>query len=180
MACFCMLLCGFPLFFLSFFPLMTENMKKLVLTQKQTIFTSKRHAEHLFAGQNTQYMGKYQSKKDSFSAILSKVALGYKSLNTSNVQSNQTIPISMHESKRLWLGKIYSEINCKFNYLGKASAVQLQQNFEDKQLPQTKIRLKTHCFQCQKLKPAYNFSKHIFTILSHHSLCFSISRLYFF
>ena len=42
--------------FLSFFPLMTKKMKKLVCKQKQMILTSKRHAEHPFTGQNTQHM----------------------------------------------------------------------------------------------------------------------------
>ena len=31
-------------------------MKKLVLTQKQMILSSKQHVEHLFAGQNTQHL----------------------------------------------------------------------------------------------------------------------------
>ena len=41
-------------FFLSFFPLLMEKDKKLVFMQKQMISTSKRPAEHPFAGQNTQ------------------------------------------------------------------------------------------------------------------------------
>ena len=36
---------------------MTEKDKKLVFTQKQTISTSQRHAEHPFTGQNTQHIG---------------------------------------------------------------------------------------------------------------------------
>ena len=41
---------------LHFFLFVTEkDEKKLVLTQKQMILTSKQHAEHPYAGQNTQH-----------------------------------------------------------------------------------------------------------------------------
>ena len=44
----------FPFFFLSFFRLLREKYKKIVLMQKQMILSSERHAEQPFAGQNTQ------------------------------------------------------------------------------------------------------------------------------
>ena len=44
------------IFALSFFLLLMEKDKKLVLTQKQLIMTGKWHAEHLFAGRNTQHL----------------------------------------------------------------------------------------------------------------------------
>ena len=46
-----MFLCGFLFFFLYFVPLVTE---KVVLVSKKLISTNKRHAEHPFAGRNTQ------------------------------------------------------------------------------------------------------------------------------
>ena len=45
-----------PLFFLSFFLLVTERDEKLVFKQKQMISSSERHAKHLFAGQSTQHV----------------------------------------------------------------------------------------------------------------------------
>ena len=52
--CFSVLFLRSPLFFLSFFLLVTERDEKLVFKQKQMISSSERHAKHLFAGQSTQ------------------------------------------------------------------------------------------------------------------------------
>ena len=46
--------CSFLSFFFLFFHLWWKKTKKLVFTQKQMILTSKRYAEHLLAGRNTQ------------------------------------------------------------------------------------------------------------------------------
>ena len=45
-------------------------MKKLVLTQKQMISTSKQHVEHPFAGQNTRHMLVGRVLKTSLKKIL--------------------------------------------------------------------------------------------------------------
>ena len=46
----------FPFFFLSFFPVLTEKVKKLAFMQLQMILTNKGCAEHPFGGRNTQHM----------------------------------------------------------------------------------------------------------------------------
>ena len=70
-------------------------MKKLVLTQKQMIWTSKRRAEHQFAGWNTQHTGSQLLLASRKFMVLLEALKHYKDWSTSKI-------IWPEKSNRVW------------------------------------------------------------------------------